>query len=232
MTGIDVLVLSAHPDDAEIWCGGAILKLTDAGRSVVLADLTRGERGSHGTPEERAAEARAAARALGVAERVNLDLPDTELMLTGDFRERVVSTIRRFRPRMLLTHYPRDAHPDHEATGLLARQAFFHAGLRNVLPAEPAYRPRMVVYFLGHHAITPAFCLDISEVFERKKQAIQCFASQFAGGDKRHFLSGLDPLERVEARNRYFGTTIGVRYAEPFALDGPVPLPSFDAILG
>jgi bacillithiol biosynthesis deacetylase BshB1 len=218
------MVLGAHPDDAEISCGGTILRCTDAGLKVVLVDMTRGEKGTLGTPAIRLQEAETSMRLLGAMARVNLELPDTELKPTIEARNRVVAALRRFRPRVLLSHFERDAHPDHEATGILAKEACFHAGLRNVAPGSAPHRPRIFARFLSHQTFEPSFCVDVSDVFERKKQAILCFASQFQGGEKGHFVHGMDPLERAEIRNRYFGSRIGVAFAEAFALDGPVPL--------
>jgi bacillithiol biosynthesis deacetylase BshB1 len=228
---VDVLVLGAHPDDAEISCGGTILKCTRAGLKVVLVDMTRGEKGTKGTAAIRLAEAEAAMRELGAIERVNLELPDTELRPTVEARNRVVSAIRRFRPRILLSHHERDAHPDHEATGLLAKEACFHAGLKNVLPGTAPHRPRVFARFLSHQPFEPSFCVDVSDVYEQKRKAILCFASQFEGGEKGHFMHGMDPLERAEIRNRYFGSRIGVAYAEAFALEGPVPLLNLSVFL-
>jgi bacillithiol biosynthesis deacetylase BshB1 len=190
----------------------------------VLVDMTRGEKGTKGTPAIRLAESETSMRVLGATARVNLELPDTELQPTIEARNRVISVIRRFRPRVLLSHHERDAHPDHEATGILAKEACFHAGLKNVLPGLAPHRPAIFARFLSHQPFEPSFCVDISDVFERKKKAILCFASQFQGGEKGHFVHGMDPLDRAEIRNRYFGSRIGVAFAEAFALDGPVPL--------
>ena len=77
--GVDVLMLGTHPDDVEISCGGTILQFVELGRTVVVADLTRGEKATRGTAEIRATECEAASRMLNIKERINLELPDTEL---------------------------------------------------------------------------------------------------------------------------------------------------------
>src|SRR5262245_21995292 len=118
----DVLALGAHPDDVEIGCGGTVALLASQGRSIVIADFTRGELGTRGTPDERGREAAAAAKVLGATARVNLELPDGQLPFTDPKSgrptrelavEKVVDLIREHRPRLLLANFPSDAHPDH-----------------------------------------------------------------------------------------------------------------------
>ena len=99
----DLLALFAHPDDAELLAGGTLIKAVDQGYKVVAADLTRGELGSKGTPELRAKEAAAAAEVMGLAERVNLGLPDGHLASTDAMRRVVVEAIRKYQPRTVIT---------------------------------------------------------------------------------------------------------------------------------
>ncbi len=227
----DVMVLAAHPDDAELGCGGTMLDLTDRGASVVIVDITRGEKGTLGTPETRAAEAKAAAEMLGVRERRNLALPDAGLRDDDTALAAVVGAIRELRPQLLLAPAVRDVHPDHEATGRVARRAFFHSGLRNSLPdAGAAYRPRRIVYYPGNDFVEPTFCVDIGEFTDRKRAVIECYASQVTGSDK-HRVRTLDVLARSAARDRYFGSLCGFEAAEPFVSDGPLPLDGIGSLL-
>ena len=225
---VDVLVLAVHPDDAELGCWGTMLRQTDAGRRVAVVDATRGEAGSRGTPENRADEAARATSLLGLCARENLGLPDTGVAVTEDAVRAVVRALRRFRPRVLLTHAKPDVHPDHVAVADLVTRAFFLSGLTR-FDAEHGlapHRPRLVARFLGNDAVPAGFCVDITAVRERKRSVIACFASQIPGpGEERtHFVRALDPIERVEARDRWFGMQSGVAAAEPFALDGPASL--------
>ena len=125
----EILVLSAHPDDAELCCSGTVKKVTNDGKRVVFVDCTRGELGTRGTPELRAEEAAKAAEILGVDVRENLEMPDGSVMHTNENILKVVSAIRAHKPRLLLTTPPVERHPDHEAVHKLARAATFLAGL-------------------------------------------------------------------------------------------------------
>jgi bacillithiol biosynthesis deacetylase BshB1 len=219
----DVLVLAAHPDDAEIQCGGTILQLVAAGRRVAIVDLSRGEKGTYGDPTTRAEECAAATRLLGVQLRENLGLPDTELRDDARAQAAVVGVLRRLRPALLLAPLAHDLHPDHEAAGQVARRAFFTAGLKNVHPELGApFRPELLAHFPGHLPAEPTFCVDISEFEERKHAAIACYATQFPAGQRAHFVRGLDPQQRRQAADRYWGARIGCRAAEPFVVDGPL----------
>ncbi len=222
MNGCDVLVLAAHPDDAEIACGGTILKLVAEGKKVVIADMTRGEKGTRGSQEQRDQESAAATEMLAVHDRVNLGLPDTAVRDDEAALEAVIAVIRCHRPTLLLAPIAKDVHPDHEATGSVARRAFFHSGLKNVLPdLGEAFRPKLMICYMSNDAIEPTFCVDISDRVEAKRKVVECYASQFGQSDRKHFIRGLDPLERTETRDRYFGSMCGCAAAEPYSIDGP-----------
>jgi len=118
---LDALVLSAHPDDAEICVGGTILRLVDAGKRVGVLDMTRGEMGTRGTMEDRQRETEAATRQMGLAFRGNLELPDSRVEVTLENRERLARVLREHSPQVVLAQHVDDLHPDHAATGLLAR---------------------------------------------------------------------------------------------------------------
>jgi bacillithiol biosynthesis deacetylase BshB1 len=230
---VDLMVLAAHPDDAEIGCGGTILRCADAGRRVAIVDLTRGETGTRGTPEQRAKEAEAAVALLGVVTRENLGMPDGALTEDEASVAALVEVIRRLRPAILLAPFERDVHPDHVAAAHLARRAFFHAGLVKVRPDLGApFRPRALLRYPSLESVTPTFCIDVSAVAERKRAVIACYASQIPGdpAGKAHYVRGLDPIERADVRDRWFGALCGVPAAEPFLTDGPLSLDLLDPL--
>ena len=145
----DLAAFFAHPDDAELVVGGTLAREAARGRRVAIVDLTRGESGSRGTPEGRAAEAAEAARVLGVAHRESLGLPDSRLVAVPEQRDLVVGALRRLRPQVVVTQHWEQRHPDHAATSRLVADAAFVAGLRNYRPdLGPAFRPRKIVYAL------------------------------------------------------------------------------------
>lgn len=226
---LDILVIAAHPDDAEICVGGSILRWKDAGRAVGIVDLTRGEMGTRGTIADRDAETAAANRAMGIDARVNLGLPDGRVTLGTNERERLARVIRDHAPEIVLAQHVDDLHPDHCATGRLAREAWYLSGLAQLAALDggaPARRPRRFFHFMGHVPFEPTLVVDIGPVWERKCDLVRCYASQISprspGDSGQHFLFGADILSRMETRARFFGERIGVRYGEPLAALGPL----------
>ena len=240
----EIMVLSAHPDDAELAAGGVIKKITATGENVVLVDCTRGEMGTRGTAEKRAHEAEEAARILGVRTRAYLDMPDGAIEHTQENILRIVREIRAHRPRILLTTPPIERHPDHEAVHRLARAAAFTAGLqktetlRDGVSQEP-HRPTRIICFQQQYDLprTPDFYVDITDTFEDKMSAIRAYVSQFhLGGtvkstEPETFISRPEFIEELEARARYFGGRIGVRYAEAFYAVEPVGIKTLTDII-
>ena len=229
----DVLAFGAHPDDLEIGCGGTLALLASQGREVVMVDFTRGELGTRGTVEERRAEATDAARVLGAASRLNLELADGFLPFrdpaTGiASREiavaRVVDLIRAHRPRLLLANFPSDAHPDHVIVGEVVKQARYLAGLKKWRGTSDRHRPDLLLQYFEHEQHPPTCVVDVSLTFEQKQAAIRCHKSQLhdpARAEPQTALSRPDFLERRAARDRFFGAQVGVDYAEPFFTQAP-----------
>jgi bacillithiol biosynthesis deacetylase BshB1 len=235
---VDVLVVAAHPDDAEISVGGTLLRFVDAGRSVGIVDMTRGEMGTRGTAEDRGAETAAANALLGVAARENLELPDGRVEVTLEAREALARVIREHRPRLVLAHHEVDLHPDHAATGRLAREAWYLAGLRRLAERDggpPAYRPPRLMHFMSHVAFEPTVVVDIGPVWERKLALVRCYATQLApqGAEDRgeHFLFGSDIEQRVETKARTWGERIGATYGEPLVASAPLAVEDVERLL-
>jgi N-acetylglucosamine malate deacetylase 1 len=217
----DLLAVVAHPDDAELLCGGALLCAADRGRRTAIVDLTAGELGSWGTPEGRAREAEAAARILGLAERRNAGLPDGALENSAAARRTVAAHIRALRPRVVIAHWPDARHPDHHAASVLTRDACFMAGLKNAPVDGEPFRPLKLVYALAYAeaARKPSFVVDISEQMERKLEAIFAYGSQFDGRTSMGDVVGAGdrPLrEQVLAHHAHYGALIRRRYGEPY----------------
>src|SRR5688500_9084804 len=180
---VDILAIAAHRDDVELTCGGTLLAAAARGRRTAIIDLTGGEAGTRGSAELRAREAQRAAEVLGVTARENLGFPDAALVNTPDSRAKVAVAIRRFRPRVVIAPASYGRHPDHRIASELVRDACFVAGLAKVEPSVPAHRPFKIVHSLTYREdpVKPTFIVDISDVFERKLDAIRCYASQFDG---------------------------------------------------
>src|SRR4051812_47860404 len=110
---LDILVLAAHPDDAELGCGGTILRHVAMGKKVGVVDLTRGELGTRGTPQTREQEAADSAKILGLSARENLSLPDGFFKNEEEHQLHVVKAIRKYQPEIILANARYDRHPDH-----------------------------------------------------------------------------------------------------------------------
>jgi N-acetylglucosamine malate deacetylase 1 len=220
---VDVLAFGPHPDDVELFCGGTLIRLADLGHSTGIVDLTRGERASHGTPEERARETEAASRVLGLSFRENLGLPDTAIDASSPEQlARCVEVIRRRRPELVLIPWVEERHPDHAEAGRLLVKAAFFAGVRKFETAPPAERfiPRQVLHYQLRHRFMPSFVVDTSAAAARKAEAVACYASQVrppAGGDPTLIGSGR-AMDAVDARDRYYGSMIGTSHGEPLRM--------------
>jgi len=234
-TELDVLAVFAHPDDAELLCGGALAVSVDRGEHVGILDLTRGELGSRGTPELRATEAETAARILGVTLRAQAGFPDGRLEDHHEARRQLAGWFRRLRPRIILTHWGKSRHPDHRAASNLVTAAAFLSGLRN-LPCEGApFRPLKVVYATGFRedAPAPSFVVDISRTLDRKLQAVAAYASQFDGvsGAGEVFPAGQTPiLDQIRAHAAVEGSRIRCAAGEPFVTRETLAIPSLGAL--
>ena len=221
---LDLLAVMAHPDDAEIFCGGALIKSADAGERTGVLDLTAGEAGSRGTIESRAREAAAAAEVLGLADRRCAGLRDAGLLNDREARVAVAGMIRALRPRVVVTHWTRGRHPDHRAAASLARDAAFLAGLRNFPTEGPPHRPDKVVYALAFSepAVRPTFVVDISGQMDRKIAALEAYGTQFRGksGIGEVFPGGDRPvLDQIRAAHATWGALVRRGYGEPYWTD-------------
>jgi bacillithiol biosynthesis deacetylase BshB1 len=232
---VDLLAFGPHPDDIEIGMGGTLAKHAALGTRIGLCDLTRGEMGSNGTPEERVAEADAAARVLGAAWRINLGLPDGGLSPTSGQVSAIVELIRRAQPAIVAVPHVSDRHPDHPAAHHLLLRAIFDAGLRRFAATGVPWRTSAVCsYFINDFAV-PSFVVDVSEVYGRKREALECYRSQFRTDSPGAVATRLtSPLftQLVESRDAQFGAQAGVRWAEGFVVQQPLRLPHLLAAFG
>lgn len=230
MGTLDYLVISAHPDDAELGVGGTIALLLAQGKRVGVLDLTDGEPTPHGSPEIRARETAAATQALGLTWRGNLGLPNRSLVADLQARAKLAGAIRQLRPECLLAHFWEDNHPDHVAASALVDAARFWAKLTKTdLPGEPHYPRRVLYYFSIHLRVhpRPSFVLDITPHIEAKMKAVACYHSQLVQGRP---LERPTVLDDVRDRARYWGWAIGAGYGEPLVCREEVGLKGLDGL--
>lgn len=218
-----VMVITAHPDDAEFGAGGTVARMIKDGREVTYVVVTSGNKGTADrtlTPERLAAiregEQRAAARTLGVERVEFLGYPDCEVEDTRDLRRDVTRQIRRWRPDLVIAQNPRRtynlraSHRDHRITGGVVLDCVYplardHLAFPELLPEHEPHEVREVYLMQWEH---PQLAVDITDTIDLKLEALACHASQ---------LTDFAAVEaRVRERARQLGRPHGHAYAETF----------------
>jgi bacillithiol biosynthesis deacetylase BshB1 len=236
---LDILVIAAHPDDAELGCGGTIAKLISQGHKVGILDLTQGELGTRGTPEIRKAESEESSRILGLTVRVNLGLRDGFFQNVASDQLPIVIAIRKYKPEIVLANAVQDRHPDHGRAAGLIYDACFMAGLVKVETSDEGkqqrpWRPKNVYHFIQSQSLRPDFIVDISDHWETKIKSIRAFKSQFhdpSSSEPETYISNPGFLKMIEARAIEHGHAVGVKYGEGFTVRRPIGIKNlFDII--
>jgi bacillithiol biosynthesis deacetylase BshB1 len=225
MTKLDILVLAVHPDDAELGCGGTILKHLAMGYKVGVVDLSRGELGTRGSAEIRDKEAAAASEILGLTIRENLSMPDGFFSNNKEYQLQIIEVIRKYQPEIVIGNAYHDRHPDHGRANQLIEDASFLAGLRKIesrLDGEiqQEWRPKQVLHFIQDRYIKPDILIDVTEYWDQKIASIYAYGSQFYnpewGDEPQTYISSPEFIMVTEARAREFGKSIGAKFAEGF----------------
>ena len=217
---LEVLAIAAHPDDVEQTCGGTLLRMADMGYRTGVLDLTAGDMGTRGTPEQRIAESEEAGRVMRLAWRGNMHMPDARLQNDIGARMSLAVKIRELKPRVVILPYWQARHPDHYRCGELGYEACFLAGLKKLDEYTEPHRPQKVLYSSLYADVKPSFIVDISAQFERRMTALLSYRSQYGEAEEG---SGLFPneqeiRERLGAIARFYGNQIGAKYGEPFVV--------------
>jgi bacillithiol biosynthesis deacetylase BshB1 len=224
---LDILAIAIHPDDVELGCSGTLMVAIQQGKKVGILDLTRGELGTRGTPEGRMREAESAAQVMGITIRENAGMADGFFQNDEKHQRQIIRFIRKYRPEIVLTNAYDDRHPDHGRAGALVLDACFYSGLRKVSTLDDmglqqeAWRPANVFHFIQDRYIKPDFIVDISDVMDKKLEAIRAFESQFfvesyQADEPQSYISSPEFFDFVQARAREMGHAIGVPYGEGF----------------
>jgi bacillithiol biosynthesis deacetylase BshB1 len=236
---LDILVISSHPDDAELGCAGTILTEIKKGKQVGIADLTRGELGTRGSAEIRKEEATAAAKILGVSVRDNLGFEDGFFENDKHHNLELIKIIRAYQPEIVITNAIRDRHSDHGKGAELTYRACFLSGLIKIATQfnganQQPWRPKHLYNFIQDRYINPDFVVDITDQWEKKVQAIKAFRTQFFDPNSKEpqtYISSPDFLNAIEARALEMGHAIGVKYGEGFTKQSQLGVKSiFDLI--
>jgi bacillithiol biosynthesis deacetylase BshB1 len=239
---LDILAFGVHPDDIELSCAGTILVEKGNGKKVGIIDLTKGELGTRGNAQIRKEEAENSAVILGVDVRENLEMADGFFKNDEENKIKIIKVLRKYRPEIILCNAPEDRHPDHGRSAELVNDAAFLSGLNKIETndeqgsLQEAWRPKYVFNYIQDIYLNPAFVIDISDVFDKKIEAIDAFSTQFynpEAGDKepQTYISSPEFLESVINRSKMFGRMIGVKYAEGFLSKKMIGIKSFDAFI-
>jgi bacillithiol biosynthesis deacetylase BshB1 len=223
---LDILVIAAHPDDAELSCAGTIFAEIAQGKKVGIADLTQGELGTRGSAEIRKQEAQEASRIMNLSVRENLQLRDGFFTNDEKHQLEVIKVIRKYQPEIVLTNAIKDRHPDHAKAASLVETSCFLSGLKRIETTlngqvQAAWRPKNVFHFIQSDYIEPDFIVDISAFWEKKLQAIRAYQTQFhttpeSSQGEQTFISTPEFMHFLEGRAREFGQAIRVKYGEGF----------------
>lgn len=229
---LDVLVFAAHPDDAELAMGGTIANLTKNNLKVGIIDLTKGELGTRGTAETRQREAFNAAIVLKIAVRENLEIPDGDIKNTRENLMKVIITLRKYKSKIIFAPYFNDRHPDHIDAGNLIKRAMFSCGLAKIKTFDKEvpqthYRPDRLYYYMQTYTFEPSFIYDISDTFETKMKAVECYSTQFHNPksvEPETFISRPGFINYIKSRAEFYGFAIGKNYGEPFYCEEKIEL--------
>src|SRR6185295_14362064 len=160
--------------------------LARQGRKVGILHLTRGERGTRGTEEERRAEAEQAATALGAVELAFLDCGDGGMRRGAAEEDALIAILRQWRPELVLGPTPHDRHPDHLRAHQLVEAACFYAGLANrARESGPPHRPAAVFSYMQHDLFEPSFVVDVTAAWETKLESLRAYRSQLYQPDQK-----------------------------------------------
>jgi len=236
---LDVLAFGAHPDDVELSCAGLLMNEKKNGKKVGIIDLTQGELGTRGNAETRKQEANAASHIMGLDVRENLNLPDGFFQNDKESQLKVIQSIRKYQPDIIVCNAIEDRHPDHGKAAELVSDASFLAGLSKIETSydgnqQESWRPKYVIHYVQDRYIEPDFLIDVSDVYEQKLEAIKAYHTQFYNPEVNGpttYISTPEFLENLVNNNRLLGKRIGVRYAEGFLTKKSIGIKNLDALI-
>ncbi|MFY7912451.1 MAG: bacillithiol biosynthesis deacetylase BshB1 [Emticicia sp.] len=237
---LDLVVMAAHPDDAEMSCGGTIASAVAQGKKVGIIDFTRGELGTRGTPEIRASEAAAASKILNISARENLGFRDGFFKNDEEHQLKLIAAIRRYQPDIVLANAVEDRHPDHGKGAALAVDACFYSGLRMIQTfdfdgtPQQAWRPKALYHYIQDRFIKPDLVVDISNFWDLKESSIRAYKSQFYdpnSTEPESYLTSPEFLEFLKARSQEMGHMIGAKFGEGYTKTKMIGINDFFSLI-
>lgn len=236
---LHILAIATHPDDLELGCAGTLIKHVQAGQAVGIIDLTEGELGTRGSVALRYEEARKAADVMGIKVRENAQMADGFFSNDKEHQLKLITYIRHYRPDIVIANALADRHPDHGKGGRLIADACFLSGLAKIATerdgtAQQPWRPKRVFHMIQDRLMEPSFLVDISDTFDKKMEAVRCYASQFhnPGSDEpATYIATGQFLRDLESRDALMGKRIGTKYAEGYVSENIPGISSLDALI-
>tara|TARA_B100000945_G_C20288590_1_gene552235 strand:- start:101 stop:820 length:720 start_codon:yes stop_codon:yes gene_type:complete len=237
---VDILAFGAHPDDVELGCGGSICSAISQGLKVGIADLTKGELGTRGTPEIRKKESEKASEILGVSFRKNLGFKDGFFVNDKKHQLIVIELLREHRPSIVLCNAIKDRHIDHPKGSKLVSDSCFLSGLSKIKTNDKnsinqlPWTPKIIYHYIQWFDIEPNLLIDISDFQEKKMKAILAYDSQFynpKSDEPNTLISSKNFLESIKQRDQNFGRISGVIAAEGFTVERPPVIKDFKGII-
>tara|TARA_S200000501_G_scaffold375323_1_gene427042 strand:+ start:7441 stop:8190 length:750 start_codon:yes stop_codon:yes gene_type:complete len=236
---VDILVIMAHPDDAELCCSGTILSSINKGLSVGIVDLTKGELGTRGNENIRLSEAQDSAKILNIKFRDNLGFRDGFINSDENNIIEIIKKIRLYTPGLIITNSLKDRHPDHENTAKLVKKSCFLSGLvKYKTQYENSYqephRPKIILHSIQNDYVEPDIIIDVSDCFIKKMESIKCFKSQFydpKSNEPDSFISSQEFLEFIHSRSIEMGHKIGVHHGEGFVTGHPIKINNISSLI-
>lgn len=233
---MNILAITAHPDDAELLCGGTLAKFASQGHSVTICHCCNGDLGHFEIPRDKLAEIRAdeAKKGGAVIDATVLHLPtvsDLDIYADRETRALVADVIRQAKPDLILTHPPNDYMPDHTIVSELVFAASFCATLPQLqgeFPFHPIVTPIYYMDTLAGIDFLPEEYVDVSEFFDTKVQMLSCHESQVTWMREHDHI---DFIEFMTVHTRFRGLQAGVKYAEGFRRCATWPRQSIKRLL-
>ena len=237
---LDFLAFGAHPDDVELGCSGALLKIIDSGKKVGIIDLTLGELGTRGSSEIRSKETKQASKLLGINIRENLKFKDGFFTNDIEHQMKVISIIRKYKPEFIFCNAPDDRHIDHPKASKLIVESCFLSGLSKIKTVDDLgnhqthWRPKNIIHYIQWKNLKPDFILDISGYMKKKMDVIKCYSSQFYDPKSKvpeTPISKKNFLGFIESRAVDYGRIIGVEHGEGFISQRTTGLASLSELI-
>jgi bacillithiol biosynthesis deacetylase BshB1 len=236
---LDILAFAAHPDDVELACSGTIIKHIKAGYKAGIVDLTRGELGTRGSAETRDEESLLASEIMQIHARENLRMKDGFFRNDEEHQLLLIRMIRKYQPEIVFCNAIMDRHIDHGRAAALQSDACFLSGLIKIETFDDdnnlqhPWRPRVIYHYIQDRFIKPDLVVDITEEWNTKLKAIECYKSQFYNPDSLEPITPIatkDFWEFLPARALDTGRIIGVKYGEGFTVNRAIGVDNIIAL--